>query len=582
MMQKHATERIISARLCLLLSVTILAPALLSGCSQQDRPAGTGPAQSELAKHSDEFKKDIITVTEGVHVLVGYGLANVIVLEGPGACVLVDTMESAEAAARVKKDVDTLVKGKPLRAILYTHFHSDHTFGAGVFTENRNVDIYAHESTVAFLDRITSVTRETTFRRATRQFGTMLPRKDFVNSGIGPFLDFNAQSTVALKRPTKMFTGHRTELVLAGIRMVVVHAPGETDDQIFIWLPDKRVLLPADNFYRSFRNLYAIRGTAYRDVMKWVASLDEMRQLNAEYLVPSHTRPMTGSEQIYQALTDYRDAIQYVHDQTIRLINRGMTPQEIVEAVKLPEHLAQKPWLQEFYGTVAWSVRAIFSGYLGWFGGNATDLFPLPRKEKAARMADLAGGESALMDRAHRAFEQGDFQWSLELADHIIALDPDDSAARKLRSDCLRKLGELQKAATARNYYLTSSLEESGKLSIKDRKIHERDVVHSVPLEAIFRGMAVRLDPEKSVEVNRSVVFHFPDRGEYWTVTVRRGVAEISRGRMKGADTTVTVDSNLWKEIAAGMTSPVIAFSSGKVAVQGGSFDFVRFLYLFR
>ena len=107
------------------------------------------------------------------------------------------------------------------------------------------------------------------------------------------------------------------------MKLELVHAPGETNDQLFVWLPEKRVLLPGDNFYRAFPNLDTIRGTLYRDVLQWVESLDRMRERRPEHLVPSHTRPLSGADAIHAALTDYRDAIQFVHDQTIRGINRG-------------------------------------------------------------------------------------------------------------------------------------------------------------------------------------------------------------------------------------------------------------------
>ncbi len=135
-----------------------------------------------------------------------------------------------------------------------------------------------------------------------------------------------------------------------------------------------------------------------------------MSALSPEFLVPSHTRPLRGEKKIYETLTNYRDAIQFVHDQTIRWMNRGLTPQEIVEKVKLPPHLARLPYLQEYYGTVEWSLRAVFDGYLGWFGGNATDLFPLPLKERAKRFARLAGGEKALLAFARRGLKEKDYQ----------------------------------------------------------------------------------------------------------------------------------------------------------------------------
>ena len=121
-----------------------------------------------------------------------------------------------------------------------------------------------------------------------------------------------------------------------------------------------------------------------------------MRALLPEHLVPSHTRAISGQDEIYETLTAYRDAIQFVHDQTVQGINRGLTPDELVEAVKLPPHLAGHPYLQEYYGKVEWSVRGIFDGYLGWFDGDAAALQPENPDTRAAAMASLAGGVEGL------------------------------------------------------------------------------------------------------------------------------------------------------------------------------------------
>ena len=354
-------------------------------------------ANINLTEQSAEFKKEVIKVTDGVYVAVGFGLANSILLEGDNGVVIVDTMESAEAAADVKAAFD-LTTNKPVKAIIYTHNHADHVFGTKVMAGGHNPDVYSHESTRYYLDRVVNVIRPTIFRRSMRQFGSLLPEGGVINAGIGPRLRLNKSSTIALVIPTKTFSGECLDLQIAGLQLRLFHAPGETNDQIFIWMPDKKVLLPADNFYKAFPNLYAIRGTPYRDVTKWVSSLDKMRALQPEYLVPSHSRPLKGAVNIYAALTNYRDAIQFVHDQTIRGRNQGLTPDELVETVKLPPHLASSPYLQEFYGTVPWSVRSVFSGNLGWFDGNPTNLFPLPPVERAKRMAELAGGQQALLD----------------------------------------------------------------------------------------------------------------------------------------------------------------------------------------
>ena len=182
-------------------------------------------------------------------------------------------------------------------------------------------------------------------------------------------------------KPTITFE-KELKLSISGIDIELYHAPGETNDQLFVWLPQKQALMPGDNLYKTFPNLYTIRGTTHRDVKGWVQSLDHMRSFNPEYLFPSHTRPLSGPE-VMDTLTLYRDAIQYVHDQTIRLMNKGYYPDQIIEMIQLPETVAKSPFVNEFYGTVRWSVKSIFNGYLGWFNGNISDLDPLSRAEEA-------------------------------------------------------------------------------------------------------------------------------------------------------------------------------------------------------
>jgi alkyl sulfatase BDS1-like metallo-beta-lactamase superfamily hydrolase len=554
---------------------------MLTSCSPLEDPESnevrTNP---DLAAHSAEFKQEVIKVTEGVYVAVGFGLANSVLLVGDDGVVIVDTMESAEAAAPVKKAFNKITS-KPVKAIIYTHFHSDHTQGARVMAGDDRPDVYCHASTLYYLQRIASITRETTYRRAMRQFGTLLPPGGVINCGIGPELKFDENSTIALLPPTRTFSGNRLELEIAGMRLILVHAPGETPDQIFIWLPKKKVLLPADNFYRSFPNLYAIRGTAYRDVIQWTNSLDTMRDLRAEYLVPHHTRPIRGEEKIYEILTHYRDAIQYVHDQTIRLMNKGLSPGEIAEQVRLPPHLARQPYLQEYYGTVSWSVRAIFQGYLGWFGGNPSDLFPLSLLERSARYAELAGGKVALMEHARNSIAKQDFQWTLELTDYLLSLDFNLDEVRALRANALRALGSRQIASTARHYYLTQALEAEGGLRIGMMKIKDKRMVHNITLEGIFAGMAVNLDPQKSADIDMIAGFRFPDTGEAFTVHIRRGVAEIRPEFPDQPDISLTVDSRVWKEVVTGFRNPAIALFKD-VDKKGGTLNVMKFLGLFK
>lgn len=289
--------------------------------------------------------------------------------------------------------------------------------------------------------------------------------------------------------PTKTFSGDRLDLDIAGLKLILFFAPGETPDQILIWMPEKKVLLPP--------------------------------------------------------------------------------------------HLARQPYLHEYYGTVAWSVRAIFDGYLGWFGGNATDLFPLPLKGRARRFADLAGGEQALLDRAKQAVAAEDYQWALELTDQLLQLNPESNEVRTLKASSLKALGSRQITSTARNYYLTQALETEGKLHIGMLKIPDKSLLKKLQVADIFNAMAVNLIPEKSIDVNTVAGFRFPDTGEAFSVHVRRGVAEIQAQFPENPDIALTVDSTVWKEVVTGFRNPAIALVKD-MDKEGGTLEIIKFLSLFK
>ncbi|MFN2426572.1 MAG: alkyl sulfatase dimerization domain-containing protein [Candidatus Binatia bacterium] len=558
-----------------------------AGCGGETaKPDGAAPASTVAPRVGDQahqFPRGVIQVTDGVYVAVGYGLANSVLLVGDGAVVIVDTMESAQAAAPVREEFRRITAA-PVAAIVYTHNHADHIFGAGVLAGEDRPEVYAHATFQGELDRIVTATSPITYQRSMRQFGTLLPESERTHCGIGPRLVSDATTTASLLIPTRTFDGDRLEVTIAGIRMVMLHLPGETPDQVAVWLPDKRVLVCGDNYYHSFPNLYAIRGTPTRDVLPWVASLDAMRALGAAFLVPGHTLPVTGESEIHSRLTDYRDAIQFVHDQTLRAMNEGRLPDEIVESVKLPKSLAARPWLAEHYGRVDWSVRGIFAGYLGWFGGDAADLSPLTRKARAQNFARVAGGSEKLRDEARAALERGDARWALEVAGHLAALGEFQSDASRVRAAALRSLAAAETSANGRNYYLTQSMEAEGKLVVEppDPARMPTELLEKIPVGNFLRAMTVRLDATKAEGKSMTVALRFTDVGEEWGMRLRNSIVELEPRLPDRPDMTVTTTSQTWKEVVTGRRNATMAFASGAVKIDRNRLELVRFLFLFR
>jgi alkyl sulfatase BDS1-like metallo-beta-lactamase superfamily hydrolase len=562
--------------------LTMLALAL--GCSDRaSTPQNAEPAivKSDLGSQSELFKKGVEKVTDGVYVGIGYGLANSILIEGDDGVIIVDTLEGRSQAEEAKAAFETVTK-KPVKAVILTHNHADHVFGGLVFTGERDdIPVFAHDSTTEQIDKVVSVIRDVLYVRSLRMFGQALPPETHVNCGIGLRLDYRPEN-VALARPTKTFS-NKHEITIAGIDIVLLHAPGETPDQIAVWLPDKKVLIPADNIYQAFPNLYTIRGTGYRDVMQWVESLDMMRDLGAEYLVPCHTRPLSGASAIDETLTAYRDAIQFVHDQTVRNMNRGLGPEEIVDIVHLPEHLARHTWLQEQYGTVAWSVRGVYDGYLGWFNGDAAQLNPLSPSDRARRIAQAFEEGKSLADQARAAVNANEFQWGAELSRMWMLSEPELQEAKDTLAKCLDALGRAQVNANAFNYYLTQAGELRGDIKIKppDPSAITDGFIDSLPIASMMRAMASRLDPEKSRETDTRVLFHFTDVNEDYTIHVRRGVAEVRKRSIGNPDMRITTTAKTWKRIVSKKANAPLAYASGDIQIDGGVTSVVSFLGLF-
>ncbi len=553
------------------------------------------PANPDLVALTESWvPPTLYNVTDGVYVAVGYGRSNPVLIEGTDGLIIVDPGESTTSAEMVKaaynEYLDDIFSKKPVKAIIYTHYHDCHMEGTSVFAENDS-EIVAHESfeknlfgTAALCSQIFPIK----VYRAVKYAGIPYQKDPgyFVNGGIFPFSVPGPSGYL----PPTLTVGDELETNIAGVNLTLVHAPGETSDIIYVWLPDEKVIVQIGNFYKSFPAINTLRGASHRDPLNYIDSIDSMRKLNAEYLVLIHSGggPIVGADNVSRTLTNARDALQYVHDQTVRYMNQGLTPGEIIEEIELPPHLANDPNLKEYFGEVDRDIFQIFQQYMGWFTGKSRDIFPTSPTEEAEKMAYLAGGIDELEVKAKTALDEGNMKWALIFSDYVLLLDPKNGGAREVKNSALLSLAEESSNAQVRNYLLSEYLEETGQINIpleKGFSLLDENIVFYMPMETIFRCMAVSLNATKALDEEYAAFIELSDdpiSGEY-ALYVRRGIVEVQEELAGDPKFTILTDSLTWKNLVLGKLDPEEAVASGGVEIGGADpEEFYNFMDLFR
>ncbi|MGY6502630.1 MAG: alkyl/aryl-sulfatase [Acidimicrobiales bacterium] len=521
----------------------------------------------------------LFEVVDGVWQARGYDLSNVTFVAGDTGWIVIDPLTSSETAAACLALADDVCGQRPVVAVIYTHSHVDHFGGVHGVVDVADVEA-GRVRIIAPLGFMAEAVSENVIagpvmqRRAQYMYGGLLPTDPtgHVDAGLGKT---TPKGTVGLIAPTEEIGTTGTELVVDGVRIVFQYTPGtEAPAEMNFFFPDKALLCMAENCTANMHNVYTPRGAQVRDALAWSKYIGEAIELFAadtEVCFASHHWPRWGADEVRRFLTQQRDLYRWLHDQTMRLANHGLTASEIAEELELPADLATEFHVRGYYGTVNHNVKAVYQRYLGWFDGNPANLHRHPPAEAGRRYVDAMGGADAVLAAGRAAYEQGDYRWVAELVNHLVFAEPDNLEARHLQADALEQMGYQAESGPWRNFYLTGAMELRADAPPPPGEGRAGGgLLAALSVEQIFDAIGVRVNGPAAAGKHIVVNWRFTDLDEDHVLGLENGALHHVPGRHDDAATvTVTLPKVLLGQIMMGATSFVDEAAAGAIELDG-------------
>lgn len=389
---------------------------ILTTISAQQREQMVDNPTMLLRVGEDQTKA--LKVNEAIYQAIGFG--NTFMVTTSEGNVIIDT--SLPFNARRHHKLLKAESSAPIKYIILTHGHGDHAGGVPVWKEE-GTEIIAQKEHVEFMHYQTRLAGFFAARNAA-QFALNIPPPGQWAGNYGAKIG-----------PTILFD-EKHEMTLGGVKFEILHTPGETPDHLTVWIPQYKAAFVGDNYYDSFPNIYTLRGTKPRWALDYIESLNRVIALKPEILLPSHGMPIKGNAEITRALTRYRDAIQYVHDEVVKGMNAGKDVYTLMREVRLPSNLD----VGESYGKLTWSIRGIYEGYAGWFDLDPATMYETPASEVYPDLVKAAGGIDSVIKIAMDKMESGQTVEALRLTEVALAAEPANRKALEARLRVLEKL----------------------------------------------------------------------------------------------------------------------------------------------
>ena len=556
---------------------TVWSLAPYSFLDAEDAPPTVNPSlwrQAKLNMHHGLFE-----VVPGVYQVRGLDIANMTLIEGETGVIVVDTLTSIEGA-RAALELYYQHRGvRPVTAVMFTHTHTDHWGGArGVVDEDAvasgRVPLIAPNLFIEHAVSENIIAGPAMLRRAQYQFGPLLAKgaKGHVDCGLGKSM---AAGSVALLRPTDLIMATGDTRTIDGLVFEFQMAPNsEAPAEMHFYVPRYRLLNLAENCTHNFHNLLPFRGADVRDALAWSKYLGEALQLwggKAEAMCGQHHWPVWGAGRVDTVIREQRDLYKFAHDQTVRLMNHGLTASEIAETIALPKSLEGAWHARGYYGHIRHNVKAIYQKYLGWYDANPANLDPLPPVEAGRKYVEYMGGAASLLARAREDFARGEFRFVAQAVSHLVFAEPDNAAARALLADTLEQLGYAAESATWRNAYLFGAQElRHGMPDVPARPGMPRETLAALRTEQLWDVLGVRLNGPKAEGKHIVLNWTFTDTGERFVLTLQNCALTYAVGvQASTADAGFTLARSTLDDIIAKAVTFPDAVAAGKISFAG-------------
>ena len=556
---------------------TVWSLAPYSFLDAEDAPPTVNPSlwrQAKLNMHHGLFE-----VVPGVYQVRGLDIANMTLIEGETGVIVVDTLTSIEGA-RAALELYYQHRGvRPVTAVMFTHTHTDHWGGArGVVDEDAvasgRVPLIAPNLFIEHAVSENIIAGPAMLRRAQYQFGPLLAKgaKGHVDCGLGKSM---AAGSVALLRPTDLIMATGDTRTIDGLVFEFQMAPNsEAPAEMHFYVPRYRLLNLAENCTHNFHNLLPFRGADVRDALAWSKYLGEALQLwggKAEAMCGQHHWPVWGAGRVDTVIREQRDLYKFAHDQTVRLMNHGLTASEIAETIALPKSLEGAWHARGYYGHIRHNVKAIYQKYLGWYDANPANLDPLPPVEAGRKYVEYMGGAASLLARAREDFARGEFRFVAQAVSHLVFAEPDNAAARALLADTLEQLGYAAESATWRNAYLFGAQElRHGMPDVPARPGMPRETLAALRTEQLWDVLGVRLNGPKAEGKHIVLNWTFTDTGERFVLTLQNCALTYAVGvQASTADAGFTLARSTLDDIIAKAVTFPDAVVAGKISFAG-------------